>query len=157
MTGRPTVWPGDHESKPAPGRLVLVQALVNTVERPDGADRLDEPAGALPWLIDNRLLGPDDGLTAADLDLVRSVREALRALLVRNAGGPSPDDATLAPLHAGAAGGRARAEFGDDGEVRLAAAGDSVRERLVELLLIVRDAQRDGSWAHLKACANDEC
>ncbi len=157
MAGRPTGWPGDHDSKPAPGALVLVQALVNTVERPDGADRLDEPADAIPWLIENHLLGPDDGLTAADLDLIRSVREALRALLVRNAGGPSPDDATLAPLHAVAARGRARAEFGDGGQVRLAAAGDSVRDRLVELLLIVRDAQRDGSWAHLKACANDEC
>ena len=85
------------------------------------------------------------------------MREALRALLVRNAGGPSPDDAALAPLHAVAAGGRRAPSVGDDGEVRLAAAGDSVRERLVELLLIVRDAQRDGSWALLKACANDEC
>ena len=30
-------------------------------------------------------------------------------------------------------------------------------DRLVELLLIIRDAQRDGTWARLKACANDEC
>jgi predicted RNA-binding Zn ribbon-like protein len=41
--------------------------------------------------------------------------------------------------------------------VRLSATGDSVRERLVELLVIIRDAQRDGTWARLKACANDEC
>ena len=34
---------------------------------------------------------------------------------------------------------------------------DGVRDRLVYLLLIVRDAQRDGTWALLKACANDEC
>ena len=31
-------WPADDESKPAPGPLVLVQALVNTVELPDGSD-----------------------------------------------------------------------------------------------------------------------
>ena len=29
--------------------------------------------------------------------------------------------------------------------------------RLGSLLLIVRDAQRDGSWDRLKACRNDEC
>ena len=29
--------------------------------------------------------------------------------------------------------------------------------RLADLLLIVRDAQRDGSWKRLKACRNDEC
>jgi predicted RNA-binding Zn ribbon-like protein len=39
----------------------------------------------------------------------------------------------------------------------LAADGDSVTERLVDLVLIMRDAQRDGSWTRLKACANDEC
>ena len=26
-----------------------------------------------------------------------------------------------------------------------------------DLILIVRDAQRDGSWKRLKACRNDEC
>ena len=63
----------------------------------------------------------------------------------------------MATLRTVAAGSTARAEFGADGDVRLAAAGDSVPERLIELLLILRDAQRDGSWARLKACANDEC
>jgi predicted RNA-binding Zn ribbon-like protein len=56
-----------------------------------------------------------------------------------------------------AAGGAVRAELDSDGVVGLAAAGDSVAERLVELLLVVRDAQRDGSWTRLKVCANDEC
>jgi predicted RNA-binding Zn ribbon-like protein len=41
--------------------------------------------------------------------------------------------------------------------VRLTPVGDSVRARLLRLLLIVSDAQRDGTWAHLKACANDDC
>ena len=62
----------------------------------------------------------------------------------------------MAPLRRSRTADRPR-RLGNDGEVRLAAAGDSVAERLVELLLIMRDAQRDGSWARLKACANDEC
>jgi predicted RNA-binding Zn ribbon-like protein len=63
----------------------------------------------------------------------------------------------LTPLRTVAARGSARAQVGDDGDIRLAVPGDSPAERLVELLLVIRDAQRDGTWALLKACANDEC
>jgi predicted RNA-binding Zn ribbon-like protein len=153
----PTQWPGDAETKPAPEQLQRVQALVNTVELPDGADRLADPADARHWLVANGLLAPAAKLGHRDLELVREVREALRALLVHNAGGPKPADQALAPLRKIAADGTARAEFDTSGEVRLLAAGDSVRARMIELLLIIRDAQRDGSWARLKACANDEC
>jgi hypothetical protein len=122
MTARPVLWPGDDESKPAPEPLVLVQTLVNTVERPDGSDRLADPTDARPWLVDNHLLAPHAELTDADLDLVRTVREALRAMLVHNAGGPPPNKTALAVLQT-----------------------------------VSRDAQRDGTWTRLKACANDEC
>ena len=157
MVAEPTRWLADDESKPAPGPLLRVQALVNTIELPAGPDRLADPDDARPWLIDNGLMAPDADVGAADLQLLRDVREALRALLMRNGGGPSPTEAELAPLRAVAAGGAARAEVDTDGVVGLAAAGDSVAERLVELVLIIRDAQRDGSWARLKVCANDEC
>jgi predicted RNA-binding Zn ribbon-like protein len=157
MNTRPVRWPGDDEPKAAPGPLRLVQALVNTVERPDGSDRLAEVADARPWLVENRLLMQHAELTVADLGLVRGVREALRALLVQNAGGPTPPDTALAALREIASTGTVRACLAGDGEVRLAAAGDAVRDLLVDLLLIVRDAQRDGTWAQLKACANDEC
>ncbi len=157
MVAEPTRWLADDESKPAPGRLLRVQALVNTIELPIGPDRLVDPEDARPWLIDNAMLASDAALDDADLQLLRDVREALRALLMHNSGGPSPTEADLAPLRVVAAGGAARAELDSDGVVGLAAAGDSVAERLVELLLIARDAQRDGSWTRLKVCANDEC
>jgi predicted RNA-binding Zn ribbon-like protein len=157
MTAGPTRWLADEESKPAPQPLLLVQSLVNTVELPDGADRLADPADARPWLVDNGLLAPQGDLTEADLDLLRATREALRTMLVHNAGGPPLNKTALGVLKAVADGGSARAELGNDGEVRLAAEGDSLRDRLVDLLLIIRDAQRDGSWALLKACANEEC
>lgn len=124
---------------------------------PTGPDRLGDLGDARPWLIDSELLASDAALDSADLQLLRDVREVLRALLMHNSGGPSPSDANLAPLRAVAGRDAARAEFDTVGVVRLAAAGASVAERLVELLLIMRDAQRDGSWARLKVCANDEC
>ena len=153
----PTRWLADEESKPAPGPLLRVQALVNTVELPTGPDRLAEPGDARPWLIDNGLLAPGVDPTGDDLQLLREVREALRAVLVHNGGGPAPTESEWKPLHAVAAGGAVRVEIDADGGVALTAAGDSVAERLVRLLLIMRDAQADGSWARLKVCANDEC
>ncbi|HKH51138.1 MAG TPA: CGNR zinc finger domain-containing protein [Mycobacterium sp.] len=157
MTPRPVQWPGDDESKPAPGRLRLVQALVNTVELADGSDRLADEADARPWLVHTHLLAPHADLTDADLELVRAVREALRAMLVHNAGGPPPNKTALGTLRSVASRGSAHASLDDYGEVRLAADGDCVRERLMELMLIMRDAQRDDTWPRLKACANDEC
>jgi predicted RNA-binding Zn ribbon-like protein len=46
---------------------------------------------------------------------------------------------------------------GDDGRVGVEPVGDTMRARLTGLLLVVEAAQRDGTWAHLKACANDDC
>lgn len=157
MPAEPTRWLADDEPKPAPGPLLSIQALVNTVELPDGPDRLADPADARPWLIDNQLLASDAELEEADLQLVRRVREAMRALLVHNAGGPSPSRAALATLRRVAARGRARADLDADGSVGLGAIGDSVAERMMALLLVIRDAQQDGTWARLKACGNDEC
>jgi predicted RNA-binding Zn ribbon-like protein len=150
-------WSGDVETKPAPGRLRLVQALINTVDRESGQDRLADPADAAGWLADNGLLAAGSTLTPADLEEVTGVREALRALTIANAGGPGPDDAGLTALRRLADGGRAVATLSDRGVVALAPEGDSVPARLFALLLIVKEAQEDGTWEHLKACANDDC
>jgi predicted RNA-binding Zn ribbon-like protein len=45
----------------------------------------------------------------------------------------------------------------DSGRVSLVPDDDSVRARLLALLLVVKDAQLDGTWTHMKACANDDC
>ena len=90
MSSPHTHWAADAESKPAPDPLDRIQALVNTVELPEGPDRLADPADAQTMAGDHGLLAPDDELRQADLDLVRGVREGLRAMLVHNAGGPAP-------------------------------------------------------------------
>ena len=71
-------WLGDTESKPAPDQLGRIQALVNTVELPDGPDRLADPADAQPWLVANGLQGAHSELRGDDLALIRGVREGLR-------------------------------------------------------------------------------
>ncbi len=157
MSTRSVHWLADAESKPAPDPLSRIQALVNTIEMPDGRDRLVDPSEARGWLVSNGLLTADAELRPTDLNLVRGVREGLRAMLVHNAGGPPPTADAFAPLRDVATVGTARADLDDHGEVLLSATGDSVAARLIELLLIIRDAQRDGTWTRLKACGNDEC
>ena len=43
MTSPRVDWIGDAESKPAPGPLSRIQSLINTVELPEGPDRLGDP------------------------------------------------------------------------------------------------------------------
>lgn len=157
MTRTPGRWTGDEETRPAPAPLDRVQSLVNTVDIEIGQDRLARPDDARPWLVDNGLLDPGAALTDQNLDQVRGVREALRALLIHNAGGPEPGADAVRVLRGLAESSRTRALLDDHGNVELRAAGGSMSERLGELLVVVRDAQRDGTWARLKACANEDC
>lgn len=152
-----THWLGDDESKPAPGPLRRVQALINTIDRESGRDRLARADDAEPWLVGNELIGAGERVASDELRLLAEVREALRALLVHHTDSSAPDPQTVAPLRALAADVAVRAAVGADGRVDLVAEGDSVRARLVGLLLVVAAAQRDGTWVHLKACANDDC
>ncbi|OMC36955.1 RNA-binding protein [Mycobacterium sp. GA-1841] len=149
-------WLGDAETKPAPEPLTRIQALVNTLE-PSGADRLADLDDAVPWLRTHGLLADGDRPTPSQLDQVRRVREALRALLVHNTGGPPPQPTHRSELRAVTDAATARVDLASDGQIELSASGDSVGDRLLELLLVMRDAQRDGTWTRLKACANDEC
>ncbi|MBJ7340999.1 CGNR zinc finger domain-containing protein [Mycolicibacterium sp.] len=155
MTSTP--WLGDIEAKPAPGSLRLVQAFINTVDLESGRDRLAGVDDARAWLVGNGLSAPTDTPTQEDLRFLAGVREGLRALVVHNSGGPAIDPTCVAPLRAVAESGAIRAVLDDDGRVSLIADGDSIRARMLSLLVIVKDAQLDGTWTHLKACANDDC
>jgi predicted RNA-binding Zn ribbon-like protein len=157
MSSVPAKWLGDEEKKPAPEPLRRVQSLINTIDRESGLDRLASAGDAGPWMTANELLAPGGTPTDDDLLTLIGVREGLRALVQQSTDGEAPDPALVSPLHQLAQSELAQAAVTDDGAVRLAPVGDSVRARLLTLLLIVADAQRDGTWAHLLACANDDC
>jgi predicted RNA-binding Zn ribbon-like protein len=152
-----TPWLGDIESKPAPGPLRRIQAFINTIDLESGQDRLARIDDARPWLVDNHLLAADAAPSPDDLRLVADVREGLRALLIQNSGGPMPDPAVMAPLRAVAESSGVRTVLDESGRITLGTDDDSLRARLLSLLLVIRDAQLDGTWTHMKACANDDC
>ena len=149
-------WVPDDETKPAPMPLLVVQSFVNTWEGDSGTDLLADPASAGPWLRD---AGLTDGaeIEAGDLAAMRDAREAIRAMLVHNAGGPAPDRATMDAL--GTLVGTCRLEpvLLADGGVELRPVDGTGADGLATLFLIIRDAQRDGTWARLKACRNPDC
>jgi predicted RNA-binding Zn ribbon-like protein len=157
MTATSSDWFGDQEAKPAPEPLRRVQSFINTIDRESGQDRFAKLEDAQPWLVDNHLLAPTATAGADDLRLLVGVREGLRALVIHNSGGPSPDPMVTAPLREVSESSRVEVVVDGRGRVSLVPEGDSVAARLTSLLLIVKDAQLDGTWTHLKSCANDAC
>ena len=66
---------------PAPGRLALVQQLVNTLDVELNVDELADREALASWLTERGLLAGDDPLAEGDLERTRAFREGLRVLL----------------------------------------------------------------------------
>ena len=140
---------------PAPGRLHIVEDLINTLDLEAGEDELLTPADAAGWLRERQLLGPDDELDDDGLHAVVEVREALRDLTRFNGGAllPAP---TLAALQRHSETSPVAVRIADDGS-HLVPAVEGARGAIAALLGIVHDAKVDGSWVRLKCCRDDSC
>jgi predicted RNA-binding Zn ribbon-like protein len=153
QTAVPT-WVPDIETKPAPMPLLIVQSFVNTWESDTGVDLLADPDEGPRWLQEAGLLRSP----TVDLAQARALREAIRGLLVANSGEGEVEPADLAVLRAETDRVRPGLVVFDDGVIDLQPGSDDGLAFLAaSLLLIIRDAQRDGSWARLKACRNPDC
>jgi len=129
-----------------------VRDFVNTLDVLPGTDEINDPASLAPWLVAHRLVATLPTLSDEDLARARSLREALRALLLANAGFPLPAEAfndAVGPA-------RLCVRTGEAGKVDLLPAdGEGLDRAIGRLVSIVFAAQRDGTWVRLKACA--EC
>jgi len=143
---------------PAPGRLALVQAFLNTFWDLDGhgAERWTDAAAYGRWLAErgfgNRPVAPEDLARALEL------RAALRALALANHDDAPAREAEavldriaaeIAP-HAGLT-----PRFGRDDRLDVAADGPDAALALV--LGVVFAARADGTWRRLKACPHAHC
>jgi predicted RNA-binding Zn ribbon-like protein len=157
MSELPSWYPDPKEQKPAPASLLRVQAFVNTLDPDTEVDLLDAES-ASGWLADAGLVDPGVPVTEADLELARGVRESLRCMLDPDGDGADGHGERLEPLRTLTAAHLARLAIGDDGVVALESADrGSLGCGLFDLLLIVRQAQEDGTWSRLKLCGNPEC
>jgi hypothetical protein len=79
-------------------------------------------------------------------------------MLVANSGGPRLGPGELEPLQAVAQAFPSALQVSPDGLIGL---GPQHAGRpgagLLTLLLVIRDAQHDGTWRRLKACGNPDC
>ena len=119
--------------KAAPEPLRRVQLLINSVDLENERDWLPD------WLVEHGL-EPEQGRA-------RELREALRALVIANNSG-RVDAAAIDVVNRSAA--RLTVRLGEDGRLRLTAAGDA----LDEIVAVALEAILDGSWGRLKACRN---
>jgi predicted RNA-binding Zn ribbon-like protein len=143
-------------SNPAPGELELVRAFVNTWDADADTEAVPGPAELGDWLVEHELLDAGAGVTAADHRQAIEVREALRALMLQNAGlEVGPDAASI--LDAAARRARLGVRFDADGGVRTRAEAGGVAGALGRLLAIVAAAHEEGTWNRLKACLADDC
>ncbi len=157
VTALPSWYPDPDERKPAPMPLLRVQGFVNTLDVDAGSDVLSDPERVVDWLVEAALISAGEAVSATDLEVARGVRESIRGLLRPDGEGRGrPED--LEPLRNLTGAHLARVAVGDDGVLALESSQQGSLEcGLFDLLLIVREAQRDGTWARLKACANPEC
>jgi predicted RNA-binding Zn ribbon-like protein len=148
----------DNESSrsPAPGRLALVQAFINTYDPEPGQEDLRAPDELRSWLAGHGLARGDEALTDADLNNTRTVREALRALLETNNGAPV-DSQAIAVLNRAGDDAKLQARFDAEGRARLEPATTGIEGALGRLLAIVYTAMADDTWNRLKACRSATC
>jgi predicted RNA-binding Zn ribbon-like protein len=162
---------------PAPGRLELVRAFVNTLDIEAGTDELSSSAALATWLRERGLEGAPSPATDAELSQAIEMREAIREVLLTHVSGQhqpastpatstlatsttvasGPAASTLAELRSTVAGLLTRLTITEDGTVQTMPAGQGTAYGLAALLLIAADAATTGTWERLKVCSADDC
>jgi predicted RNA-binding Zn ribbon-like protein len=140
----------------APKRLELVREFVNTLELDRHADELSSATTATRWLAARGLSGADGSLPEHDRERLVAVREALRLLLFANNSGDRAPEPALRTLNEQSTEAALGLRFDADGAQLVSGCG-GVDSTIAELLAIVHDSMRDGTWQRLKACLADDC
>jgi predicted RNA-binding Zn ribbon-like protein len=142
---------------PAPEPLRLVQAFVNTVDIENGIEELTD-ADALRDVLVRLGALPRAASPLADEDVAKAVelREALRRLLLANAG-EEADSEALAVLERASASARLSIRFERDSRSTLVPSAGGLDGAIGRILAVVYTSMADGTWPRLKACPRDVC
>ena len=141
---------------PAPGRLELLQAVVNTVPVDDRAEALGNPAALGRWLSRRGLLPAGVELSAQDLKRFLEVRAAMRALLAAKSRGEFDGEAA-ACLERAAGDARSRPVYDDGGPVAFGPGDATVDGAVGALLAAYVVARATPDWPRFRLCARQGC
>lgn len=142
--------------KPAPGRLGIVQAFLNSANPKAAREDLASPEVLRAWLAENGLISPKAQVTEADVRQAIAVRDALYRLIeARSSGRPDPD--AVDTLNRSTRSAQMSVSFGGEGRARIEPLAPAVDGGLGKLIAIVVDAMTDGTWDRLKICRSDDC
>jgi predicted RNA-binding Zn ribbon-like protein len=148
--------PGDRHA--APQSLRLVQDLVNTVDLEDPeSDALGSPEALTAWAREHGITG-GGGFDWAGLDMVLTLREALRDVCSAHAG-TDMAPAAVAALDGLLAAAPLRLVVDPAGAATVVPGptDDGVAALTAQVAAAVAAAVADGTWRRLKACAADTC
>jgi predicted RNA-binding Zn ribbon-like protein len=147
--------PPEERDRVAPGRLELVRQFVNTRDFWKGIDWIDSPERLAAWLVEQGLVARPVGLTTGEVRRIQAFREALRAMLRAHLGRVEPPEAA-ATFNETASSLSLRAHATEAG-IELRSADEGVEFGLGSIVAAIAEAQLEGTWPRLKACANDDC
>ena len=138
----------------ADGPLRVVQLFVNSVDREHGREWLPTPRALADFFAAHEL---SDGaaVTAADVEQAYRLRDALRALLRANNGGPVDAGAVAVVNEAARRGGLALA-LDARGTACVGVHGHAADAAFARIVAVAFEAMLDGSWSRLKACRQCE-
>jgi predicted RNA-binding Zn ribbon-like protein len=147
-----------HDSTtPAPGDLEVLQRCLNLHEHDAEGATLDPPLEMIrAFLVDRGLLAPKERFTEEDRETYLELRRALRALIERNHGEAlSPEDADVIDRLGVRAG--LHPHFHAERHPTLEPRGEGAAAAFGRIVAIAFVASFDGTFAHLKTCADEGC
>jgi len=144
------------DTAPAPGDLEVLQRFLNLHEHdPQGRTTPPPPEMVRTFLVDRGLLDRQTPFTAADHRAAVRLAAGLRAVVLADEDEPLPEEA-IATLDAASEAAGLHPHFAY-GEPVLVPAEDGVAGAFGRLVAIAFLARFDGTWSHLKRCADDDC
>lgn len=151
--------PGGRE--PAPGRLAVVQAFLNTyfdlTPGRHGGDVLSSPAALTRWLAEHGLVSAGARPLGEDLERALALRASLRELLRISTNGDPPPASELERLNQLAQGAAVELRLEPSGPRFTTPDEASVTGAIGVLLATVATAMIDGTWSRLKICPGRDC
>lgn len=142
---------------PAPGDLEILQRFLNLHEHaPDGRTLDPPPEMIRTFLVERGLLTAEQRFAEADRETYLQLRRALRALIGAGDGKPlSEADAAVIDRLGEEAG--LHPHFRAEHRPTLETRGRGVTAAFGRLVAIAFVASFDGSFAHMKLCASEDC